>query len=135
MTGVGRFHLGDAELGYRAGAICNPVEALVMKGDQNAVASEMDIRLQISVSERYCDLECRERVLGRLTGTTSVGERDRSRLDEERVHVSHSRIPASLTRSAQPLHEPSGRGKRAFGGGPSLALPARSMTQRFAIRS
>ena len=94
MTGVGRFHLSDAELSDRAGAICNPVEALVMKGDQNAVASEMDIGLQVPVSECECDLECRERVLGRLTATASVGERDRSRLDEERVHVSRSRIPA-----------------------------------------
>jgi len=67
-----------------------------MKGDENAVASEMDVGLQVPVSKRYCDLECRERVLGRLTGTTSVGERDRSRLHEETVHVSHSRIPASL---------------------------------------
>ena len=95
MTGVGRFHLGDAELGDRAGAICDPVEALVMKGDQDAVASEMDVGLQVPVPKCYCDLECGERVLGRLTGTTSVGERDRSRLDEERVHVSRSRIPAS----------------------------------------
>jgi CubicO group peptidase (beta-lactamase class C family) len=59
-----------------------------MKGDENAVASEMDVGLQVPVSERYCDLECRERVLGRLTRTTPVGEHDRSRLEKERVHVS-----------------------------------------------
>ena len=81
-----------------------------MKGDENAVASEMDVGLQVPVSKRYCDLECRERVLGRRTGTTSVGERDRSRLEKERVHVSRSRIPASLTRNAQPVRKPSRSG-------------------------
>lgn len=100
MTGVGGFHLGDPQFGDRAGAICDPVEALVMKGDQDAVARQMDIGLEVPVSKSNCDLECRERVLGRLTGTTSVGERDRSRLYEERVHVSRARIPASVTRSA-----------------------------------
>jgi hypothetical protein len=60
-----------------------------MKGDQHAVASEMDIGLQVPVSKRCCDLKRRQRVLGRLTRATSMGECDRSRLDEERVHVSH----------------------------------------------
>ena len=101
MTGVGHFHLGDAELRDRAGAICDPVQALVMKGDQDAIASEMDIGLQVPVPERDCDLECRQRVLGRLTGTTSVGERDRSRLDKERVHVSH-KDPSFRLRSHYP---------------------------------
>ena len=45
MTGVGRFHLGDAELRDRAGTIRDPVQALVMKGDQNAIARKMDISL------------------------------------------------------------------------------------------
>jgi len=88
VTGVGGFHVGDTEFGDRTGAICDPVEALVMKGDQDAVAREMDIGLEVPVSKTDCDLECRERVLGRLAGTTSVGERDRSWLYKERVHVS-----------------------------------------------
>ena len=106
VTGVGRFHLGDAELRDRAGAIRDPVEALVMKGDQNAVAREMHISLQVPVPESHRDLEGRQRVLGRLTGTTSVGERDRSRLDEKRMHVPRSSIPASRTRSAQAPDRP-----------------------------
>src|SRR5256885_1717360 len=82
-----------------------------MKGDQDAIAREMDISLQVPVPESHRDLEGRQRVLGRLTRTTSVGERDRSRLDEKRVHVPRSSIPPSRTRSAQPLPRPSARGK------------------------
>ena len=66
-----------------------------MEGDQHAVAREMGIGLQVSVPKRHGDLKCRERVLGRLTGTAAVGERDRSRLVKERVHVSQRRIPPS----------------------------------------
>jgi hypothetical protein len=95
VTGVGRFYLGDAELGDRPRTICDPVQAIVMKGDQHLVACEMDIGLQVPISESLCDLECRKRVLRRLTGPTPVGERDRSWLNEERVHVSRSRIPPS----------------------------------------
>jgi hypothetical protein len=106
VTGVGRFHLGDAELRDRAGAIRDPVQALVMKGDQDAIAREMDISLQVPVPESHRDLEGRQRVLGRLTRTTSVGERDRSRLDEKRVHVppQASHLHAREARSPSPDH-------------------------------
>src|SRR5207302_62237 len=75
---------------------------------------------QVPVSKSPCDLECRKRVLGRLTGPAPVGERDRSWLNEERVHVSRSRIPPSPTTWAERFAEP----VQALPGCPAVRLIA-----------
>jgi hypothetical protein len=73
IDGIGRVHLDDPEFSDRAGAICDPVKAVVMEGDQHAVPRDMGIGLQVSVPKRHRDLECRERVLGRLAGPPRGG--------------------------------------------------------------
>jgi hypothetical protein len=83
----------------------------------------MDIGLEVPVSQSPRDLERRERVLGRLAGPNPMGERDRFWLDEERVHGSRSRIPASpTTQKRTPPHTTRGKrvglaNERSFAGG------------------
>ena len=61
VTRIGRFHLGDLEVGDRARPICDPVKARVMKRDKHPIAGEMGIGLPVAVvPKRDRDLERRE---------------------------------------------------------------------------
>src|SRR5271166_15316 len=87
IASIRGFHLDDAELGNRAPAIRDSVKAVVVEGDQHAVARDVGIGLHVSVPKCHSDRECRDRVLGRLAGTAAVRERDWAGTVEERVHT------------------------------------------------
>ena len=79
--------------GDRASPIGDPVQPVVVKGDQYAVASDVGVRFEVAVPECHGDLERHKRVLGCLAGPAAVGERDRPVVIEEGVHSSRSAPP------------------------------------------
>ena len=78
VAGVGCLDLGDAEVGERACAIGDPVQPVVVEGDQHAVTGYVRVGLEVPVAERNGDLERRERVLRCLAAPPAVRERDRA---------------------------------------------------------
>ena len=86
VSGVGRLHVVDIECGNRARAIGDPVQPVVVKRDQHTVARDVGVGLEVPVPERDGDLKRHERVLGRIAGPATVGERDRTGVIEKRMH-------------------------------------------------
>ena len=65
-------------------AVGDPIEHVVVEGEQHAVGGDVDVGLDVAVAERDRVLERRHRVLGDLARSASVRERDRSGPVEER---------------------------------------------------
>ena len=82
------FGLGDlaiGQLGDDANPIGHTIQAIVMEGNQDAVAGGVYISLEIAIAESDRALERRHRILGPLTGTAAMGERNRPIMIKERV--------------------------------------------------
>ncbi len=64
--------------------IGDPIEDVVVEGEQHAVGRHVHVGLDVAVAEADRALERRHRVLGPLARAAAVGERDRTRMVEER---------------------------------------------------
>jgi len=87
VAGVGGLNLDDVELRNRTRVVGDPVQAVVVEGDEHAVTSDMGVGLEVPVPQAHGELKRRERVLRRPTGPAPVGERDRTGVGEKRVHI------------------------------------------------
>ena len=77
-TDEGGLHLGVRRLGDVAGAVGDPVQHVVVEGEQDTVAGDVDVGLEVGVAETHGVTEGRHRVLQALdlgvVGTAAVGE-------------------------------------------------------------
>ena len=89
-----------------AGAVGDPIESVVVEGDQHAVGGDVDVGLEVAVAEVDGVLECGERVLGCVARPAAVGERDGSWVVEERFHLSGLRHGSDGAPGSRPSTRP-----------------------------
>src|SRR5207302_10552370 len=104
--GIGRLDLGGGEGCDGAAAIGDPVEVVVVEGEDDAVAAEVQVGLQVAVADGDRRGEGRHGVLGELAGTAAVGERDGAGPVEEGMQ------PVSRAAHPRCSVEPAGTGAR-----------------------
>ncbi len=69
-------HLGPGQVADQAGAVGDPVQALVVEGAQDTVGGDVHVGLHVAVAERHRALEGGHGVLRPVAGAPAVGEGD-----------------------------------------------------------
>lgn len=85
VPGIRGLDVGKLELGDRAFAVCDALQPLVVRSDDDPIACDLRVGLQVAIPQGDRSLERRERVLRSLAGASTVCESDRSRAIEEWV--------------------------------------------------